>query len=159
MRLSSAGAAGRFAESRWRHERRARFCLLALAFLLSGAAIVSAAAWATWAGVPGRAKGRGHWLFGAAAVVSASGAACAFVAAWLRRDPGRWARGAAGERATAELLERLPLQRWAVLHDLKVPASRANIDHLAIGPSGLGPSGRPTGARCGWSRLVGCSSD
>jgi hypothetical protein len=32
-----------------------------------------------------------------------------------------------------------PLERhgWAVLHDLAVPGSRANIDHLAIGPGGV----------------------
>jgi hypothetical protein len=32
-----------------------------------------------------------------------------------------------------------PLERhgWAVLHDLAVPGSAANIDHLAIGPGGV----------------------
>ncbi len=71
-----------------------------------------------------------------------SGAACAaFAAAAVavrpRPDPRRWLRGAAGERATAELLERLPARRFAVLHDLAVPGSRANVDHLVIGPTGV----------------------
>jgi hypothetical protein len=70
---------------------------------------------------------------------AASGAAG--LAAWwnLRSgpDPDRWRRGAAGERATAALLDRLPPRTWAVLHDRQVPGSRANLDHLVIGPSGV----------------------
>jgi hypothetical protein len=46
-------------------------------------------------------------------------------------------RGAAGERRTARLLEPLERHGWAVLHDLAVPGSRANIDHLVIGPGGV----------------------
>jgi hypothetical protein len=34
-------------------------------------------------------------------------------------------------------LARLERQRWAVLHDLAVPGSRANLDHLVIGPGGV----------------------
>src|SRR5947209_146921 len=34
-------------------------------------------------------------------------------------------------------LERLPRRRWAVWHDLPVPGSRANIDHLVVGPTGV----------------------
>jgi Nuclease-related domain len=48
-----------------------------------------------------------------------------------------WRRGAVGERQTARLLGRLDLHGWAVLHDLAIPGSRANIDHLAIGPGGV----------------------
>jgi hypothetical protein len=54
-----------------------------------------------------------------------------------RPDPDRWRRGAAGERATAALLDRLPRRTWAVLHDRQVPGSRANLDHLVVGPSGV----------------------
>jgi hypothetical protein len=60
-------------------------------------------------------------------------------AAWRLRpdpDPGRWLRGASGEVATAAQLARLP-RRWVVLHDCAVPGSRANIDHLVIGPTGV----------------------
>jgi Nuclease-related domain len=42
-----------------------------------------------------------------------------------------------GERRTARLLNALERQGWAVLHDLAVPRSRANIDHLVIGPGGV----------------------
>jgi hypothetical protein len=48
-----------------------------------------------------------------------------------------WRRGAAGERRTARLLDPLERQGWAVLHDLAVLGSRANLDHLVIGPGGV----------------------
>jgi hypothetical protein len=52
-------------------------------------------------------------------------------------DPERWLRGADGEVRTAVLLEALPARRWHVFHDLRVPGSTANIDHLVIGRSGV----------------------
>ncbi len=52
-------------------------------------------------------------------------------------DPDRWRRGAEGEAATAMLLARLPRRRYVVLHDRRIPGSRANIDHLVIGPTGV----------------------
>jgi hypothetical protein len=61
----------------------------------------------------------------------------AATALWPRGDPERWARGAAGEVATAELLKRLSSRRWFVAHDLRLPNSRANVDHLVIGPTGV----------------------
>jgi len=45
-------------------------------------------------------------------------------------DAVAWRRDAAGERRTARLLDPLERYGWAVLHDLAVPGSRANIDHL-----------------------------
>jgi hypothetical protein len=58
---------------------------------------------------------------------------------WARLAPRTiaWRRGAAGERRTARLLDSLERQGWAILHDLAIPGSRANIDHLAIGPGGV----------------------
>ena len=59
---------------------------------------------------------------------------------WLvrpRLDPERWLRGAQGEATTARLLERLPRRQWVVLHDRRIPGSRANLDHLVIGPTGV----------------------
>jgi Nuclease-related domain len=47
------------------------------------------------------------------------------------------AAGAVGERRTARLLARLERQGWVVLHDLAVPGSRANLDHLVIGHGGV----------------------
>lgn len=54
-----------------------------------------------------------------------------------RRRAEHWRQGAAGERRTAELLEVLPGRRWAVWHDLRVPGSRANIDHVVAGRTGV----------------------
>jgi hypothetical protein len=70
------------------------------------------------------------------------GGLVALVAGWgLRFRPGpearAWRRGAAGERRTARLLGPLERQGWVVLHDLAVPGSRANLDHLVIGPGGV----------------------
>jgi hypothetical protein len=48
-----------------------------------------------------------------------------------------WRRGAVGERRTARLLGQLERHGWAILHDLAVPGSTANLDHLAIGPGGV----------------------
>ena len=52
-------------------------------------------------------------------------------------DASAWRRGAAGERRTARLLGPLARHGWAVLHDLAIPGSQANLDHLVIGPSGV----------------------
>jgi hypothetical protein len=52
-------------------------------------------------------------------------------------DTRAWRRGANGERRTARLLDPLERRGWAVLHDLAIPGSAANIDHLVIGPGGV----------------------
>lgn len=49
-----------------------------------------------------------------------------------------WAKGAAGEVKLAAKLERWTREAGVVLlHDRRVPAKRTNIDHIAIGPSGV----------------------
>jgi hypothetical protein len=70
------------------------------------------------------------------------GGLAALAAGWeLRFRPSpaarAWRRGAAGERRTARLLVPLERHGWAVLHDLAVPGSQANLDHLIIGPGGV----------------------
>jgi hypothetical protein len=52
-------------------------------------------------------------------------------------DASAWQRGAAGERRTARLLAPLARHGWAALHDLAIPGSQANLDHLVIGPGGV----------------------
>ena len=63
-------------------------------------------------------------------VVAALAAAAAGWGLRFRPSPDAvaWRRGAAGERRTARLLDPLARHGWAVLHDLAVPGSRANID-------------------------------
>ena len=70
------------------------------------------------------------------------GALAAMATGWGLRfrpspDAVAWRRGAAGERRTARLLAPLERQGWVVLHDLAVPGSQANLDHLVIGPGGI----------------------
>jgi hypothetical protein len=55
----------------------------------------------------------------------------------ISEDARNWRRGARGERRTARKLDRLTDHGWIIFHDLAVPGSRANIDHLAVGPSGI----------------------
>src|SRR5215217_7148149 len=71
-----------------------------------------------------------------------AGASVAAGVAWRLRfrvtpDTMAWRRGAAGERRTARLLGPLERRGWAVLHDLAIPGTQANIDHLVIGPGGV----------------------
>jgi hypothetical protein len=55
----------------------------------------------------------------------------------VSQDARNWARGARGERRTARQLARLTRHGWVVLHDLAIPGSGANADHLAVGPGGI----------------------
>jgi hypothetical protein len=72
-----------------------------------------------------------------------AGLAVAALVGWrLRFRPSAqvtaWQRGAAGERRTARLLDRLIRNGFVVFHDLAVPGNTsANVDHLVIGPSGV----------------------
>jgi hypothetical protein len=104
------------------------------------------------AGYRAAATTRRHRRFAAAGLVAA-GFGLAALSLWAslavlsagavlwwwagRSDPHRWLRGAAGEVATAEVLATLTPRRWTVLHDLHLPGSHANIDHLVIGPTGV----------------------
>jgi nuclease-like protein len=70
------------------------------------------------------------------------GLAVAVLVAWrLRFRPSEqartWQRGAQGERHTAHLLRRLARDGYVVFHDLAVPGTGANVDHLVIGPTGV----------------------
>jgi hypothetical protein len=55
----------------------------------------------------------------------------------VSQDARNWQRGARGERRTARQLDRLTRHGWVIFHDLAVPDSRANADHLLIGPAGV----------------------
>jgi hypothetical protein len=59
---------------------------------------------------------------------------------WFRPSPDAvaWRRGAVGERRTARLLGPLERYGWAVLHDLAIPRSQANIDCDDPGRGGRG---------------------
>jgi hypothetical protein len=53
-----------------------------------------------------------------------------------RQSTEAWGKGAQGERMTADVLARLP-DGYVTVHDLPMPGSRANIDHLVLGPTGV----------------------
>jgi Nuclease-related domain len=52
-------------------------------------------------------------------------------------EASAWRQGARGERHTARRLRGLERRGYVVFHDLAMPGSRANIDHLLIGPTGV----------------------
>jgi hypothetical protein len=128
---ASVGRPGGSAQARWRRMR--------------------AAGWATWTrtlpwrvaailGIGAAGAVLGNLLAPRLSLVL--GALGTVAAGWgLRFQPSpdavAWRRGAAGERRTARLLDPLERDGWAVLHDLALPGSRANLDHLAIGPGGV----------------------
>jgi hypothetical protein len=128
---ATVGRPGGSAQARWRRAR--------------------AGEWAVWTrSLPWRVAaslgiGAASGVLGSLVVPRLSlmiGGLAAVVAGWgLRFKPSpdavAWRRGAAGERRTARLLDLLERHGWAVLHDLAVPGSAANIDHLAIGPGGV----------------------
>jgi Nuclease-related domain len=128
---ATVGRPGHSAQATWRRLRAAEWVIWARTLPWRVALILGI-------GVSGGALGRqlaprwGLVLGGLAAVVAGWG---------LRFRPSpdavAWRRGAVGERRTARLLSPLERQGWAVLHDLAVPGSRANIDHLVVGPGGV----------------------
>jgi hypothetical protein len=128
---ASVGLPGGSAQARWQQQR--------------------AVEWAAWTRtLPWRVAvilgvGAAGGVFGsllAPRLGLALGGLAATAAGWGLRfrpspDAVAWRRGAAGERRTARLLSHLEGYGWAVLHDLAVPGSRANLDHLVIGPGGV----------------------
>ncbi|MFM9877516.1 MAG: nuclease-related domain-containing protein [Rhodoglobus sp.] len=54
-----------------------------------------------------------------------------------RQSTSAWATGAAGEVRVGSLLDTLRTETPTVLHDRRVPGSRANVDHLVVDSSGV----------------------
>ena len=80
--------------------------------------------------VSGFAAGlRGPALLAAVAAATVAGL-------WPSRA-GRWAAGAAGERATARALEGVEREGYTVLHDVRLRGRRWNLDHVLLGPAGV----------------------
>jgi hypothetical protein len=62
------------------------------------------------------------------------------IALALSEDPqstSAWAYGANGEAKLGRLLDPLRDEGMAVLHDRRIPGTRANIDHLVVAPWGV----------------------
>lgn len=54
-----------------------------------------------------------------------------------RESTKAWATGAVGEERLGAQLDSLAAERIAVLHDRRIPGSKANIDHIAITTAGI----------------------
>jgi Nuclease-related domain len=128
---ASVGRPGGSAQARWRRQRGAEWATWSrtLPWRVAAALGIGAAG-----GLLGSLLApRLSLALGTLAVVAAG------VGLRFRPSPDAiaWRRGAAGERRTARLLGPLERHGWVVLHDLAVPGSQANLDHLAIGPGGV----------------------
>jgi hypothetical protein len=128
---ASVGRPGGSAWARWRRLRAAEWAVWTRTLPWRLAAILGA-------GAAGAVLG-GPLAVRLSLVV---GALAAVAAGWVLRfrpnpDAIACRRGAAGERRTARLLSPLERHGWVVLHDLAVPGSRTNLDHLVIGPGGV----------------------
>ena len=129
---ASGGRPGGSAQARWRQLRAAEWVTWIRTLPWRVAATLGIAAAGGVLGSLLAAPWLGLLLGGLAAVAAGWG---------LRFQPSpdavAWRRGAVGERRTARLLSQLERHGWAVLHDLALPGSRANLDHLVIGPAGV----------------------
>jgi len=127
---ASVGRPGGSAHARWRRARATEWAAWTRTLPWRLAATLSVAA----AGLLGSLLA--PWLG------LVLGGLAALAAGWGLRfksspEAVAWRQGAAGERRTARLLAPLERHGWAILHDLAVPGSRANLDHLVIGPGGV----------------------
>lgn len=79
------------------------------------------------------------WLPTGVALLVAVGVAAALARRWTRPPQAidAWRRGAAGERIVARQLDRLVPLGYHVLYDRALPGSGANVDALAVGPTGV----------------------
>lgn len=94
-----------------------------------------------WGGgaMGGVALGTGGLVRDTTVSLAAGAAAGVGTAVWRARRPSgaaRWIQGAKAEERTARALKPLKRQGWWIAHDLRVPRSKANLDHVAIHPSG-----------------------
>lgn len=121
-----------------------------------GASVAGASAYARYRRL--RAEHRQERILARLAVAGAAGCMTAGLSGWrqgvavtlailllrlvylrVKPDPvTRWRRGAAAERRTGRLLARLDPAYFHVLHDRALPGpSRANLDHLVVGLTGV----------------------
>ena len=130
---AAAGRPGRSALAQYRRRRRQELAAWTRS-LVWRASLVAAA------GLIGSALTTQAGLARTPATVA--GLAAAALVGWrVRFRPSTQARawqcGARGERQTARLLDRLSRDGYQAFHDLAMPGSPANIDHLVVGPSGV----------------------
>jgi len=136
---SCGGALAKGTEASWNRETKTATCVNCLG---APEAAIAAAAGTIERGDPGASAAR-EWRRRhdrrEQAVRSRYGRLSGVVLA-LSDDPhstAAWAYGANGERALGKLLDPLRDEGLAVLHDRRIPGSKANIDHLVVAPWGV----------------------
>lgn len=127
---SAGPSAGASAQARFEQERRLHRMRLRAALPLATAAglIVMAIMYFAFAQIAP-----------ALGAVTAAATGVIWIIALIRLPPDAlsWDKGARGERMTADDLEPLLDHGFVLLHDRQIPGSRANIDHIAVGPTGM----------------------
>jgi hypothetical protein len=131
QRGGSYGAPGASALAHYQHLRAGEWATFVRTLPWRLAAVLAAGALAGTL-----IHGAGPRLAGPAAALAA-GALGWRLRFRISAEAGAWRRGARGERRTARRLCPLVRAGWTVLHDLAIPGSRANGDHLLIGPPGV----------------------
>jgi hypothetical protein len=130
--LDQHGRPGRSAMAEYRRRRATDWQTWKPTLTLRIAAVLAAGV-STGALTAAVAGSRLAWLVGLIAAAAL---------AWRLRfrpttDTQAWRRGAQGERRTARLLAPLERHGYKVFHDLSIPGSAANVDHLVVGPTGV----------------------
>jgi hypothetical protein len=130
-RGNAYGTPGRSALAHYQHARTGEWATFARTLPWRLAAVIAAGSLAGTL-----THGAGPRLAGPAAALAAA------AVGWRLRfrvsaETRAWRRGARGDRRTARHLRKLAPSGWTVLHDLAIPQSRANGDHLLIGPPGV----------------------
>jgi hypothetical protein len=111
--------------------RRARPYVLAFGAAVAAFGLLMAAFGPTVPGPVGPSF-RMLWLFvPMAAVLGTLGAML------LPGTTTAWETGALGEERTGQILRPLEGEGFRVIHDRLIPGSRANIDHIVVGPPGV----------------------
>ncbi len=130
---SGYGTPGRSAMATYRRERARELAAWARSLPWRATVVLAVAAGAA---IVGSAVG----FHGAAPLLA--GLATGLAAGWrlrfrVSRDTRAWRDGARGERATARLLRRVARHGCTVFHDVAIPGTPANADHVVIGPAGV----------------------
>jgi hypothetical protein len=126
------GTPGRAAQAMYRRERARELAAWARTLPWRAAAVLAVAAGAALLAT----------TVGLRSQALLAGLVAGAVVGWrLRFRPSRdtraWRDGARGERATARLLCRVGRHGHTVFHDVAIPGTPANADHVVIGPAGV----------------------
>jgi hypothetical protein len=125
------GTPGRSALAMYRRERARERTAWARSLPWRAALVLAVAAGAAIAASAAGLHGMTRLLAG----LAAGGAVGWRLRFRVSKDTRAWRDGARGERATARLLRRLDRHGHTVFHDVAIPGTPANADHVVIGPA------------------------